>query len=439
MSTLRRATVTRVTDTGLWCTIATIGGPDHEWGPLERPPLSIDAGDRIIVGQVSSEFESFVVLAPLKEYIGNQKTIYYFEDEAARDAMFPEPTIPSPTFVWIDDLGDLQVWTDEVSEWVTVSWDESRIIDIETDILDLAAADVAIDTRLDALESPVFNVTDTATVDLSYNSGTRNLQANVVANSISLDNLSDVTTGATALGQVIRHNGTTFVNSAPLLNDPSDVVLTSPTATQVLRYSGTQWENKPTDIHLCTSITRPVSPATNQIILETDTGRYYMWDGTVWWWPHPRGLIAGKMYNSAVLNTFLTNGGAAEYASAINLASFVWEQRRLFRIVAKVRILTASGGDTVSIIRIREGTSGTAGAIRGYEADDFGTNMAIMSKTVHHWYETGSSDETKSLVVTFEATTGTMNSYYGHVASGMQVGLFVFDDGPSGRITTVSV
>lgn len=50
------------------------------------------------------------------------------------------------------------------------------------------------------------------------------------------------------------------------------------------------------DVHLvtfCTSSTRPASPTEGQVIYETDTNRYYGWNGTIW-----SGIGGGAAYQT---------------------------------------------------------------------------------------------------------------------------------------------
>lgn len=50
------------------------------------------------------------------------------------------------------------------------------------------------------------------------------------------------------------------------------------------------------DVHLvtfCTSTTRPSSPTEGQVIYETDTNRYYGWNGTIW-----SGIGGGAAYQT---------------------------------------------------------------------------------------------------------------------------------------------
>ena len=58
-----------------------------------------------------------------------------------------------------------------------------------------------------------------------------------------LDSMTDVVITTPAAAQVLRHNGTNWVNALSLLNDPSDVVITTPAAGQFLKFDGTNWVN----------------------------------------------------------------------------------------------------------------------------------------------------------------------------------------------------
>lgn len=63
-----------------------------------------------------------------------------------------------------------------------------------------------------------------------------------------LDDINDVTITSPTNGQVLKYNGTAWVNgtdtgTAGPLNDLTDVTITSPTSGQVLKYNGTAWIN----------------------------------------------------------------------------------------------------------------------------------------------------------------------------------------------------
>lgn len=58
---------------------------------------------------------------------------------------------------------------------------------------------------------------------------------------VALDDLSDVVITAAASGEVLRHNGTSWVDDRVALDDLSDVVITSAASGEVLRHNGTSW------------------------------------------------------------------------------------------------------------------------------------------------------------------------------------------------------
>ena len=64
-----------------------------------------------------------------------------------------------------------------------------------------------------------------------------------------LDDLTDVVITSPSTGQVLKYNGTNWINdtvsggSAGTLDDLTDVVITSPSTGQVLKYNGTNWIN----------------------------------------------------------------------------------------------------------------------------------------------------------------------------------------------------
>lgn len=69
--------------------------------------------------------------------------------------------------------------------------------------------------------------------------------------SVALDGLTDVTITTPTVGQVLKYNGTAWVNDTDAtgaggssnLDDLLDVVVTTPTTGQVLKYNGTTWLN----------------------------------------------------------------------------------------------------------------------------------------------------------------------------------------------------
>jgi len=59
----------------------------------------------------------------------------------------------------------------------------------------------------------------------------------------SLNDLSDATITSESSGQILKYNGSQWVNETPTISVNSDVAVTSPSTGQVLRYNGSQFEN----------------------------------------------------------------------------------------------------------------------------------------------------------------------------------------------------
>jgi hypothetical protein len=103
-------------------------------------------------------------------------------------------------------------------------------------------------------------LTDTSTIDFTYNDTSNTIAADVLDASISNAKLrlSSATTvigrsantagapadiAATADGQVLRRSGGTLGFGVLNIDDLNDVVITSPTSNQVIKYNGTNWVN----------------------------------------------------------------------------------------------------------------------------------------------------------------------------------------------------
>lgn len=59
----------------------------------------------------------------------------------------------------------------------------------------------------------------------------------------ALDNVGDVVITSATTGQVLRFNGTNWVNATLTINDVSSFEITSPASGQTLQYNGTKWVN----------------------------------------------------------------------------------------------------------------------------------------------------------------------------------------------------
>lgn len=290
---LRRAIVTRVTSVGVYCTIPTIG-PNYEIGPMDSGTFSLAPGDRLIVGQAGNEQESWVVmtkLAPIPIAVAST-FVYYFETLAARDAVFDgvPAHMVSPTFAWVDDALTLYVWTDETNAWRQVSWDESRVASIESVNTAQGGSIAALQTRATNLEA--LAVSDTSTIDLTLTGASwpKTISGSVIANSIPLNDLSDVVISSPAVKQVVRHNGTNWVNAQVAMADLSNVTGT-PVAGDQLTYSGSNWVNDPVGTEYG-FITGGIAAASNTTEVAVATSA----------WVHEPSLnfVNGKLYKFMV-------------------------------------------------------------------------------------------------------------------------------------------
>lgn len=99
---------------------------------------------------------------------------------------------------------------------------------------------------------------------LKYN-GSQWINSAAPATVSTLDDLTDVIITSPVTGQKIQYNGTSWVNVTDNLDSLSDVVISSPTNTQVLRYNGTNWVNDTQS-----SVLNVVSKTANYTTLTTD-------------------------------------------------------------------------------------------------------------------------------------------------------------------------
>lgn len=138
-------------------------------------------------------------------------------------------------------------------------------------------------------------------------------------------------------------------------------------------YDGAAWVYRG-GLWICTSSTRPASPFAGLEIFETDTKRKYVWDGTRWLW------IAG-VSNPTAARAYAT-GTTALVAGAntkINLAGesfdignnwaahrYVVPEQRAYDVRCGVRVNTAGGivaGDTLQALIMWNGLVAASGSI----------------------------------------------------------------------------
>lgn len=121
---------------------------------------------------------------------------------------------------------------------------------------------------------------------LKYNgtkwvNGTDNVGTGGGVGATTLDELSDVVISTPLYQQVLQYNGTTWVNStlvtgATNLDGLSDVTVSSPTTNQVLKYNGTAWVNSTqtaaaTDFALLTEVVATTNLTIDKIYLPAIT------------------------------------------------------------------------------------------------------------------------------------------------------------------------
>jgi len=121
----------------------------------------------------------------------------------------------------------------------------------------LALSTTQVRTLLNVADGATANSSDAALRDRATHTGTQlastisdfNAAADARVAAASVNALADVVVTAPSTGQVLKYNGTNWVNDTDLtggggnLDDLGDVVLTAPSTGQVLKYNGTNWIN----------------------------------------------------------------------------------------------------------------------------------------------------------------------------------------------------
>lgn len=96
----------------------------------------------------------------------------------------------------------------------------------------------------------------------------------------NINDLVDVTITSPSNGQVLKYNGTVWVNGTDAgvgtLNDLTDVVISSPTTNQFVRYNGTNWVNE------TVTLTSNLDSLTDVTISSPTTGQVLKYNGSAW-------------------------------------------------------------------------------------------------------------------------------------------------------------
>lgn len=137
----------------------------------------------------------------------------------------------------------------------------------------------------------------------------------------NLNALSDVTITTAVTNQLLRYNGTEWVNWTPtfltstgLLDSHTDVTITSPSNNQLLRYNGTDWVNwTPTFL---TSVGL-LDNHTDVTILNPEAGQVLKYNGTDWVNSVDTSGVSGPSIttDNAILRWNGTVGGSAKNSS----------------------------------------------------------------------------------------------------------------------------
>ncbi len=103
---------------------------------------------------------------------------------------------------------------------------------------------------------------------------------------LSVNDLSDVVVTSATNGQVLKYNGTNWVNAADStgttinsLDDIGDVTITSVSEGQVLKYNGSAWINSTDSTGTSINALNDIGDVT---ITSVSNGQVLQWNGTAW-------------------------------------------------------------------------------------------------------------------------------------------------------------
>ena len=108
-----------------------------------------------------------------------------------------------------------------------------------------------------------------------------------ISSSNEISELTDVTITSASTGQILKYNGSAWVNTAEVneLNELTGVTISSPSADQILKYNGSAWINADNEGGSGTSYTAsagaPSSPNDGDEWFDTDDGNFYKYTPTM--------------------------------------------------------------------------------------------------------------------------------------------------------------
>lgn len=203
----------------------------------------------------------------------------------------------------------------------------------------------------------------------------------------------------------------------------------------VVSGTGTTWSAKYArqsgGVILCTSASRPASPALGDQIYETDTKRHNLWNGSAWYWPLPRGLVGGIRYTG--VGNFATGVSTTELVINMTTPSFTPEANREYKIKGFVTGLPSAGG-VLGSHNIREtNATGAVHASRVWNYTSAGTGYPI---DLEGSYTTAGAPAAVVFVLSAVAISGGTLSFTGAGGPNKPAYIEIWDEGPAGLITT---
>lgn len=142
------------------------------------------------------------------------------------------------------------------------------------------------------------------------------LTLQLISSSVNLNTLSGVAVTAPSTNQVLKYNGSQWVNAADsvgaggsnALNDLTDVVISTPSTNQVLKYNGANWVNAtdsagPTNLYQLDDIFIDSALSANPLT----SGQIVKWNGSKW-----ANTSLPKQY-PAITELSVQNNGSSAY------------------------------------------------------------------------------------------------------------------------------
>lgn len=149
-------------------------------------------------------------------------------------------------------------------------------------------------------------ITELGTPTANKDAATKAYVDGLIASTNEIGELTDVTISSASTGQILKYNGSAWVNSAEVneLNELTGVTISNPQADQVLKYNGSAWVNGTggSATTYTASAGAPSSPADGDEWYDTDNGNFYKYinDGTTKQWVEWSPGQSGPMLDGQV-------------------------------------------------------------------------------------------------------------------------------------------